>query len=85
MEQIDYNERTCIIVVEVLGESGTVQIGIVVDTVSEVLNVSGKDILRIHLHLAPKSVIKYKARPNPKSLLPFNPRNLRNLRINLLF
>jgi len=54
MEQIDYNERICIIVVEVLGESGTVQIGIVVDTVSEVLNVSGKAILRIHLHLLPK-------------------------------
>jgi len=44
MDPIDYNERTCIIVVEVSGESSTVQIGIVVDTVSEVLNVSGKDV-----------------------------------------
>ncbi len=44
MEPIDYNDRTCIIVVEVTGQNGTVQIGIVVDTVSEVLNVAGKDI-----------------------------------------
>ena len=44
MESIDYTERTCIIVVEFDGTSGTVQIGIVVDAVSEVLNISGKDI-----------------------------------------
>jgi purine-binding chemotaxis protein CheW len=44
MEAIEYNERTCIIVVEVEGQAGTVQIGIVVDTVSEVLNVKGEDI-----------------------------------------
>ncbi len=44
MESIDYNERTCIIVVEIDGQSGSVQIGIVVDTVSEVLNVLGKDV-----------------------------------------
>jgi len=44
MESIDYTERTCIIVVEIEGTSGTVQIGIVVDAVSEVLNISGKDI-----------------------------------------
>ncbi len=44
MEAIDYDERTCIIVVEIEGQSGAVQIGIVVDTVSEVLNVAGKDI-----------------------------------------
>ncbi len=44
MEPIDYDDRTCIIVVEVTGQNGTVQIGIVVDTVSEVLNVAGKDI-----------------------------------------
>jgi len=44
MESMDYTERTCIIVVEIDGTSGTVQIGIVVDAVSEVLNISGKDI-----------------------------------------
>jgi purine-binding chemotaxis protein CheW len=44
MESMDYTERTCIIVVEIEGTSGTVQIGIVVDAVSEVLNISGKDI-----------------------------------------
>jgi purine-binding chemotaxis protein CheW len=44
IESIDYTERTCIIVVEIDGGSGTVQIGIVVDAVSEVLNIPGKDI-----------------------------------------
>ena len=44
MDAIDYTERTCIIVVEIEGRAGTIQIGIVVDAVSEVLNVSGKDV-----------------------------------------
>ncbi len=44
MEAIDYTERTCIIVVEIKGSSETVQIGIVVDSVSEVLNIKGEDI-----------------------------------------
>ena len=44
MEAIDYTERTCIIVVEIEGVSGTVMIGIVVDAVSEVLNINGDEI-----------------------------------------
>lgn len=41
----EYNERTCIIVVEVQAGGGTmVQIGMIVDSVSEVLNVSGEDV-----------------------------------------
>ena len=44
MEAIDYSERTCIIVVEIEGDGGTVQIGIVVDSVSEVLNIKGEEI-----------------------------------------
>ena len=44
MESIDYTERTCIIVVEVAKESGDVLIGIVVDAVSEVLNIKGEEI-----------------------------------------
>jgi len=44
MEAIDYNERTCIIVVEIEGSTGSIQIGIVVDSVSEVLNINGEDI-----------------------------------------
>ncbi|OQX27830.1 MAG: chemotaxis protein CheW [Desulfobacteraceae bacterium IS3] len=44
MKSIDYNDRTCIIVVEIAGETGKVMIGIVVDTVSEVLNIKGEDI-----------------------------------------
>ncbi len=44
MESIDYTERTCIIVVEIEGMQGTIQIGIVVDSVSEVLNIKGGEI-----------------------------------------
>jgi purine-binding chemotaxis protein CheW len=44
MDSIEYTERTCIIVVEIEGSAGTVQIGIVVDAVSEVLNVNAEDI-----------------------------------------
>ncbi len=41
---ISYTERTCIIVVEIVGDAGTIQIGIVVDSVSEVLNIKGEDV-----------------------------------------
>ena len=44
MEEMKYTERTCIIVVEIERQSGTVQIGAVVDSVSEVLNIKGEDI-----------------------------------------
>jgi purine-binding chemotaxis protein CheW len=44
MPVLDYTERTCIIVVEIDGQTGTVQIGIVVDAVSEVLNIRAEDI-----------------------------------------
>ncbi len=44
MDSIDYTERTCIIVVEVTGQAETIQIGIVVDSVSEVLSIKGEDI-----------------------------------------
>ena len=44
LNAIDYTERTCIIVVEIEGNSGKVTIGIVVDAVSEVLNIKGEDI-----------------------------------------
>jgi purine-binding chemotaxis protein CheW len=44
MEEMAYTERTCIIVVETRGEAGAVLIGIVVDSVSEVLNIKGADI-----------------------------------------
>jgi purine-binding chemotaxis protein CheW len=39
-----YTERTCIIVVEVAGSSNHVMMGIVVDAVSEVLNIRAADI-----------------------------------------
>jgi len=42
--EIDYTERTCIIVVEIAGEGGTMQIGIVVDAVTEVLPVREEEI-----------------------------------------
>ncbi len=44
MDEIDYTERTCIIVVEIASEGGMIQIGIVVDAVSEVLNIKAKEI-----------------------------------------
>lgn len=44
MAAIPYNERTCIIVVEIDSERDTVLIGIVVDAVSEVLNIQKEDI-----------------------------------------
>ena len=44
MGKIDYTERTCIIVVEIEVQAGTVMIGIVVDSVSEVLNIKSDDI-----------------------------------------
>ncbi len=44
MDAIGYTDRTCIVVVEIGGTAGTVQIGIVVDSVSEVLNIKGEDI-----------------------------------------
>ncbi len=40
----DYTERTCIIVVEIEREIAMLQIGIVVDSVSEVLNIRDKDV-----------------------------------------
>ena len=43
MDAIDYTERTCIIVVEIEGSAGTVQIGSVVDAVAEVINVNEED------------------------------------------
>ena len=43
MPAIDYTERTCIIVVEIGGQAGTILVGIVVDAVSEVLNIKGED------------------------------------------
>ena len=44
LEATDYTERTCIIVVEMEGRSGDIVIGIVVDSVSEVLNIKAEDI-----------------------------------------
>ncbi len=43
MEAMEYTERTCIIVVEIEAGTGTIQIGIVVDSVSEVLNIKEED------------------------------------------
>ena len=44
LEAAACTERTCIIVVEVTGAQGHVMMGIVVDAVSEVLNIRGSDI-----------------------------------------
>jgi len=44
MEAIPYSDRTCIIVVEIDSDTSTVLIGIVVDAVSEVLNIREDEI-----------------------------------------
>ena len=44
MPEIDYTERTCIIVLEIGSEGDTLSIGVVVDAVSEVLNIRSADI-----------------------------------------
>ena len=44
MAEIDYTDRTCIIVVEIAGQSSEIMIGVVVDSVSEVLNIKGENI-----------------------------------------
>jgi purine-binding chemotaxis protein CheW len=44
MKEAEYTERTCIIVVEISGASGQVLLGIIVDSVAEVLNVKEADI-----------------------------------------
>jgi purine-binding chemotaxis protein CheW len=44
MEEKIHTERTCIIVVEIEGQSSSVLIGIVVDSVSEVLNIKRAEV-----------------------------------------
>jgi purine-binding chemotaxis protein CheW len=44
MAEAAYTERTCIIVVDAAGAAGRLLIGIIVDSVSEVLNVKAADI-----------------------------------------
>ena len=44
MPEIGYTDRTCIVVVEVAGHADTVLIGLVVDSVSEVLNIKAVDV-----------------------------------------
>ncbi len=44
MEPKEYTDRTCIVVVEIASEAGNVLMGLVVDSVSEVLNIRREDI-----------------------------------------
>ena len=44
IEAIDYNDRTCIIVVDIQAEETTTRMGVIVDAVSEVLNVREDEI-----------------------------------------
>jgi len=44
MPAMEYTERTCIIVVEIRAAANSILIGIVVDSVSEVLNIKASDI-----------------------------------------
>lgn len=44
LQAIDYTERTCIIVTEISSEANKIAMGIVVDSVSEVLNIKTAEI-----------------------------------------
>ncbi len=44
LPETEYTQRTCIIVVQVERESGSMMMGIVVDSVAEVLNISASDV-----------------------------------------
>jgi purine-binding chemotaxis protein CheW len=44
LQEIEYTQRTCIIVVQADGEAGATPMGIIVDGVAEVLNVTAGDI-----------------------------------------
>ena len=44
MDAIAYNDRTCIIVVDIRGAESTTRMGVIVDAVSEVLNVRKEEI-----------------------------------------
>ncbi len=44
LDAAEYTQRTCIIVTQVQGESGSIMMGIVVDGVSEVLNLTTQEI-----------------------------------------
>ncbi|HLJ51565.1 MAG TPA: chemotaxis protein CheW [Bryobacteraceae bacterium] len=44
MPAIEYSQRTCIVVVQVEADTGSILVGLVVDAVSEVLMLAGSDI-----------------------------------------
>ncbi len=44
LEELEYSQRTCIIVVQIDGAGGRVLVGVIVDAVSEVLNLQATDI-----------------------------------------
>jgi purine-binding chemotaxis protein CheW len=44
LEELEYSQRTCIIVVQIDGGAGRVLVGVIVDAVSEVLNLQASDI-----------------------------------------
>lgn len=48
MDQARYDERTCIVVVEVGMKKGMNRMGLIVDSVSDVLNVKSEDIEETH-------------------------------------
>ncbi|MDH5523152.1 MAG: chemotaxis protein CheW [Desulfobulbaceae bacterium] len=44
MAEVDYNERTCIIIVEISGKTGSQLMGVVVDSVSEVAFIKEEEV-----------------------------------------
>ncbi|MDY6903072.1 MAG: chemotaxis protein CheW [Thermodesulfobacteriota bacterium] len=44
MDEVEVTDRTCIIVTEIRGKTSSIQMGIIVDAVSEVLNVKAEEV-----------------------------------------
>jgi purine-binding chemotaxis protein CheW len=44
LAELEYTQRTCIIVAQIRGEAGNMAIGVIVDAVSEVVTLSGGEI-----------------------------------------
>lgn len=44
MDEVEVTDRTCIIVTEIQGKTNSLQMGIIVDAVSEVLNVKAEEV-----------------------------------------
>ena len=69
LEKIDHTDQTCIIVVEIWYELKLKQVGIIVDSVSEVLNITEEDFEEVPETLAELNIFYLLAMANIKGKL----------------